>query len=217
MASSLHSLPVVWSFRQFHSIVKSVKEYPMNDESSAPISDEIWKLCRETKEDIKALFVSQRETDRQMKETDRRLKKLDSLFNGQWGKLMEALVRGDLVPLLNARGIEVNGIAREHERLWRGKQYEYDLIAINGEEVVVVEVKTTLKLKDVERFVRKLEVFKKVCHEYRDKRVYGAIAYLKANEGTERNSEKRGLFVIRAAGSSASIINGKHFKPRVFD
>ena len=58
---------------------------------------------------------SQRETDRLLKQqaadadrrmqvTDRRIRSLDELFNGQWGKLMEALVDGDLIELLNGRG-----------------------------------------------------------------------------------------------------------------
>ena len=61
------------------------------------------KSDRQT-EEIKKLF---RETNRQMKETDRRLKKLDSLFNSQWSKLLESLVEGDLVALLQEQGIMV--------------------------------------------------------------------------------------------------------------
>ena len=174
---------------------------------------ELSDIQKETEKQIKTLTAK---TDKQMEETDRRLRELNDLFTGQWGKLMETLVKGDLVKLLNTRGIEVNGLAKEHERLWKGKQYEYDIIAINGKEVVVVEVKTTLKLRDLEKFIKKLEVFKEVLPEYGDKTVYGAIAYLKANEGAERRSEKRGLFVIRATGSSASIINGEAFSPKVF-
>ncbi len=195
----------------------------MNNQSSAPTFDEVWKLFKETREQIKNLSASQKDTDRQMKETalqmketDRHLNKLDELFTGQWGKLMEALVKGDLIKLLNSRGIKVEGIAKEHERQWNGKPYEYDIIAINGNEVVVVEVKTTLKLKHLKNFTEKLEVFKKVCHEYKDKIIYGAVAYLKADQGTQRNTEKKGLFVIRATGSSASIVNTKNFKPKAF-
>ena len=56
------------------------------------------------------------ETDRTMKgnarEADRRIKYLDTLFTGQWGKLMESLVAGDLVALLQSRGIQVERTAR---------------------------------------------------------------------------------------------------------
>ena len=53
---------------------------------------------------LRELTASQRETDRHMRKTDRRLRKLDELFNGQWGKLIEALVTGDL----NRRDIAVH-------------------------------------------------------------------------------------------------------------
>ena len=157
-----------------------------------------------------------KETDRQMKETDRRLKKLDDLFNGQWGKLMESLVKGDLIKLLNQRNIEVQRFAVETEALFQGKEYEYDIVAINGEEVVVVEVKTTLRMRDLDHFISKLKMFKKIWYEYADKKIYGTVAYLKANEGTDRNAQRKGLFVIRATGNSASITNNKNFKPKIF-
>ena len=55
------------------------------------------------------LGESQKETDRSLKEsnllTDRRLKKLDDLFTGQWGKLIETLVEGDLIKLLKEKNI----------------------------------------------------------------------------------------------------------------
>ena len=44
---------------------------------------------------------------RQTRAADRRMDELDKLFNGQWGKLMESLVEGDLVGLLQQRGIAV--------------------------------------------------------------------------------------------------------------
>ena len=47
----------------------------------------------------------QQETAARMQETDRRLRGLDELFNSQWGKLIEALVKGDLVRLLQHRDI----------------------------------------------------------------------------------------------------------------
>ena len=150
------------------------------------------------------------------KESQKRIRELNELFTGQWGKLMESLVEGDLIRLLKGRNIDVDRLLRETSCLREGLEYEFDLIAINGHEIVVVEVKTTLRLKDVDTFIEKLGKFKQVWPEYGDRILYGAIAYLKENEGAARNSEKRGLFVIRATGSSASIINKKEFKPKEF-
>ena len=42
-------------------------------------------------------------------ETDRKIKELNTLFTSQWGKLIESLVAGDLINLLNQSDIAVNG------------------------------------------------------------------------------------------------------------
>ncbi len=156
------------------------------------------------------------ETAQQMKETDRRLKKAEDLFTTQWGRLMESLVDGDLVPLLQARGIDVHETHRRTSGRLNGEHYEFDILAVNGEEVVVVEVKTTLRPEDVTRFLAKLGRFKEWSSSYRDHRVFGAVAFLEADSNVIRQAERRGLFVIRATGSSASILNPPDFKPRVF-
>ena len=54
---------------------------------------------------------------------------------------METLVDGDLIKLLGERGITVdytfNNLKRDHD----GRTWEIDILAANGTEVVVVEVK----------------------------------------------------------------------------
>ena len=98
----------------------------------------------------------------------------------------------------------------------RKKHREIDIIAKNGREIVVVEVKTTLKSEDIKRFLNILQYFTQLLPEYKDKKVYGAVAYLRTEEQSAKYAEKQGLFVIRATGNSSSIINKKDFKPKVF-
>ena len=156
------------------------------------------------------------ETDRRMKETDRRLKKAEDLFTTQWGRLMESLVRGDLVALLNERGIEVERTLQRVESRRGGRHFEVDILAVNGREVVVVEVKTTLRSEGVTKFLSKLSEFLDWCAEYRGRRILGAVAYLDGAESVTKYAERSGLFVIRATGNSASILNEPGFKPRAF-
>ena len=178
-------------------------------EKSAQETEKIKKLIAETAR-------RQEETDRQMKETDRRLKKTDELFNSQWGKLVESLVEGDLVALLNARGIEVESTHPRVSGRRNGEHYEFDILAINGGEVVVVEVKTTLRSEDVTHFLEKLARFTEYEPVWKGKKIFGAVAYLKSDANVQAYAERQGLFVIRATGSSASIINRTDFRPRVF-
>ena len=96
------------------------------------------------------------------------------------------------------------------------RRWEFDIVAINGAEVVVVEVKTTLRVPDVDRFVGRLNEFPELMPEYASRRIYGAVAYLKAYQESDVRAERLGLFVIRATGSSASITNREEFTPRTF-
>ena len=158
-----------------------------------------------------------REEEKQRKkEVDKEMKALRGLFTSQWGKLMESLVEGDLVGLLSGCGVAVHSI---HPRVYgrrNGTHYEFDIVAGNGDEVVVVEVKTTLKSEQVTEFLEKLQRFTVYEPLYRGKRIYGAVAYLKADSSVTLYAERQGLFVIRATGSSASIVNDDEFVPRVF-
>ena len=164
---------------------------------------EVWAILRELAES--------------RKETDRRLRKLDELFTGQWGKLMEALVEGDLSTLLNRRGIRVDHTVSNPRKEHGARRWEIDILAVNGDEVVVVEVKTTLKVSHVDHLLGLLREFTELMPEYGSRRIHGAVAYLKADESSARYAERQGLFVIRATGSSASIVNHEDFTPRRFD
>ena len=180
-----------------------------NGDRNEATPQEVWSMLRE-------LTASQRETDRHMRETDRRLRKLDELFNGQWGKLIEALVTGDLIRLLNRRDIAVHHLSTNLELNHAGRKWEIDILAMNGEELVAVEVKTTLKVRDVGHFLDTLRHVPRILPDYADRAIYGAVAYLKADEAADTYAERQGLFVIRATGSSASITNREDFRPRTF-
>ncbi|MCY4644005.1 MAG: hypothetical protein OXB88_05250 [Bacteriovoracales bacterium] len=164
---------------------------------------------QELKESIKELRESQKETDRQLKETDNR-------FNSQWGKLIESLVEGDIVRHFSKRGLKVQGTSQRIKKFFEGQEHEFDILVHNGDELVVIEVKTTLKVEKVDHFIGKLKNFKKAFSEYADKKIYGAVAYIVADEESDKYSQRKGLFVIRATGNSSTIVNPKSFRPASF-
>lgn len=177
----------------------------------------------EIREILRDLAIAQKETDAKFKETDAKFKETDkrikdafNLFEGQWGKLMESLVEGDLVRLLRERDIDIHQTSQRIKGSRDGHNFEFDIIAHNGDEIVVVEVKTTLRVKSVQHFLDKLSHIHSWIKAYADCRVYGAIAYLKAEENSDVFAENEGLFVIRATGNSASIVNPTGFQPRLF-
>ena len=171
---------------------------------------------KEFRERQEATDRQMQETARQMLETDRRLRKAENMFTSRWGRFLESLVEGDLVPLLKERGIAVERTLRNMTGRRNGEHFEVDIVVANGVEVVVVEVKTTLRPKSVKRFLAKLGQFREWCPEYRRHTIFGAVAYLKADAAVCVHAERQGLFVIRATGNSATITNEPDFRPRAF-
>jgi hypothetical protein len=186
-----------------------------------PTLDDVWRLFQETDRQFKETDRKFQETERLIKEsaeeTDRKFKQLEKLFTSQWGRLMEALVEGDLVPLLTQRGISVSDTStRLKGKRPDGGNYEFDIIAHNGAEMVVVEVKTRLRPDDVKDFLYKLDHIKSWIPRYAHNRIYGAMAWLTADAGAETMVENRGLLSIRATGDSASIVNTAEVRPRAW-
>ena len=161
-----------------------------------------------------------------LQELTKNLNEASGNFNNKWGKFLENLVKGDLVKLLSERNIKVDRI---QPRLVisdpnRRKVGDFDLVAMNGKEIVAVEVKTTLTKEKVEKFMNKLKMFKTYFPEYRDRVVYGGVAFLCEPESEEaahaaEYAEESGLFVILSPGGEANMStmsNSKDFKPKSF-
>jgi len=129
---------------------------------------------------------------------------------------MESLVEGDLVRLLRRQNVQINDTSTWRKGSRDGKSYEFDIIAHNGEEIVIVEVKTTLGVGLVDKFIKQLHRAKRYMPEYGGHTVLGAVAYLRAEEASDRYVQSQGLFVIRATGDSAVIVNTEDFRPRKF-
>ncbi len=209
--------------------------------ATAPTPDEIWAILREVSASLDKTAAAQKKGRQEMaefrarqkeiaarqdadheklmqeiKETSKQIKKTDALFNTQWGRLMESLVDGDLVPLLNQRGIPVDYTVTNAKKRGRDDNYEYDIIAVNGKEIVVVEVKTTLRVQDVKDFLESLGKVATRMPRFKDNTIYGAMAWLRVDSEADVYAERQGLFVIRATGSSASILNKEDFKPQIF-
>jgi hypothetical protein len=184
---------------------------------------ELRELVKERDKRLEKLFKDTdrrfKETDKQFKETDKKIKELSNLFTTQWGKLVEALVEPGAVNLFRERGIDVRYTARriEVEDEKRRKIAEYDIVLVNDKEVVIIEVKTTVKKEDVDYFLEKLaKVREHLRSLVKDKKVYGAVAGISFDEGVDRYAYRSGLFVLKSEGGIIRIANDPKFKPKVW-
>jgi hypothetical protein len=189
---------------------------------------EIWALFKETdarfKETDHELSLRFKETDkqfketaRQFKETDKKLRKLETLFTGQWGKLIESLAESGIVELLQSRGIEVNSLSRRIYGKKQGRQTEIDFLITNSTELVMGEVKTTLKADDVRHFMKKLKDFSWFFPVYKNFKTYGGMIAVHIDEGVSEFACHQGLFVFKVGGKGTlSLLNDAAFQPKDF-
>ena len=193
---------------------------------------EVWNLLREFQKEnakgFKELRESQGETDLKLKELaefieeqGKNLDKANGNFNNKWGAFIERLIARDLVSLLEEEGIPVKQIT-SRKILYREDKTElgeYDLIAYNGDAIVVTEVKNALTKGKIDKFLKKLESYKKQHLIYSDKKVFGVIGFLESEEDSLDYAESMGLFIIRSPeGKSdmSKIVNQDGFKPKPF-
>ena len=170
--------------------------------------------------------------EKNIKDTENWRVKSKNFVNGridnERGDFVEAIARANLVRLLRGHGVN---ILRVHSNIKDEGQskYEVDAIAINGEEVVFVETKTTLSVHKVKRFIEKtLLRIREEFPEYKDRKIYGAVAFLESKKDKDPRKDEdvgqeaaqyaleQGLFVISVAGDSAHMLNDKSFKPKAF-
>ncbi|MFN8455223.1 MAG: DUF3782 domain-containing protein [Anaerolineae bacterium] len=171
---------------------------------------EVWQLFKETDAKFK-------ETDAKFKETDKKINQLSGLFSSQWGKLLEALVQPAALRLFQERGIQVHYVYQRVKSQLDGETLELDLLLENSTEVVVLEIKSTLKVSDVTDFLADVNQFLHFFPRYRSYRVYAGVAGLSIEEEADRYAYRQGLFVLGLTGEGVvQIKNGLDFRPRNF-
>ena len=177
---------------------------------------EVWRILKENSKAQKENQEGFKELREGLKELREAIKKTDGKVGSHWGQLVEALVEGGLVKLLTRRGIPIERTFSNIDGKFNNKDYEFDILAVNGSCAVVVEVKTTLRPEDIGQFIDKLKDFREAFPEYKDKTIHGAMAYIKSHKSCNTHAHRQGLFVIKAVGDSSTIVNEEGFIPRKF-
>ena len=101
------------------------------------------------------------------------------------GEIVETIARENIARLLQDYGIDVNHVHGNIKDV-KNRKWELDAVAVNGEEVVVVETKATLTCGDVHAFIEnRLKNVREYLPGIEDKKVYGAVAYFRAKDSAK--------------------------------
>ena len=181
------------------------------------------KQAEERKKEAEERKRQEREKTEEQKKWEEELKAYRKEFNqfmgrtgNQWGDLGENLIKGSLVKRLNERGIKIDRVIQDYPA---SHIAEFDFIALNGTEAVVIEVKCSLNRGDVYKFLKRLKKVQKICPDLKlkEKKIYGAVAFLtKATKKSREAAKKEGLFLISGTGDTI-IESPKNFKPKLIE
>jgi len=173
------------------------------------------KQISQQSKNFENLLLKEREERNQSRiEFDKKLGEL----SGSWGKFVAEMVKPKIVELFKEKGIEIETTIQSVEGFKNGqKYYEIDLLLINTNVAVVVEIKSSLSVDDVNEHLERLEKIKKIAPKRIDLSrvtIYGAIAGMIVEGEADKYAYKKGLFVLRQKGNIVEIVNDFKFKPK---
>ena len=196
-------------------------QFPMPE--NAITLDDIYALFRESKQQRKEYQQDFEQRQRTYEKEIADLRHIVAQTNKQvaglssrWGEFVENLVKPAAAQLFREQGIDVHHTALRVDAQDSQGSLEIDILVENTNEVVAIEVKSHLEVRDVKRFLQTLERFKIAFPKYQDYKLYGAVAGIKIDERSDIYATQEGLFLIEPAGDSVIIANSQKVKPRIW-
>jgi hypothetical protein len=191
-------------------------------------ADGVWQLLAEVtaaqKETERLLKEQSEETNQRSKEADERSKETDCQIRevskqidnlgGKWGQFVETMVAPACETLFLNRGITAYEVSQMVKKRLDDKTLEIDVMVANEDDVLIVKVKSSLGVDDINELIEDLAQFRIFFPEHDQKQLYGAVAGIEIEEGADKYAYRQGLFVLAQAGETVSILNNSEFQPK---
>ena len=194
-------------------------------ENSRETREEHREFQRSLKEQGAEFDRRMQEADRRMQEAGRKMQERDAEYarrakatnrkigelTGSLGRVIERMVSGhNIIKQFQDLGYVISSYSRNktfgHD-LSKGNQGEIDLFLENGDVAILVEVKTTLKAKNVGSLMDKLERFRRDADAKGDKRRFiGAVAGAVVEGDAKEVAHENGMYVIVQSGKAMEIL-----------
>ncbi|MDR2630550.1 MAG: hypothetical protein LBC60_06485 [Spirochaetaceae bacterium] len=191
------------------------------DPNDPPTFEKVWKMFQETDRKFQETDRKFQETREQMKEEERKLreqmketdKRVGELTN-RFGDMVEHMVVPNLLAKFKTLGFTFEVATRDYKIAdeKNGIFVEVDAFLQNGDKVMIVEIKATPTIKDINEQVKRMEKMRKYAdlrgaNGIRDTRKYlGAIAGVVMSDSIKNHALKNGFFVVIPSGDTFNII-----------
>jgi hypothetical protein len=189
---------------------KAIAETQQAHKETEKAIAETQQAHKETEKAIAETQQAHKETEKAIKETQKNIGGL----NRTLGSLVEHILTPGLPKKFKKLGYSFNRIATY--KFAEGVYAQIDGMLENGEQAIAVEVKTTLRLFDIDDHLIRMEKIRKYADEHGDKRQFmGAMAATITDEATKNYALKKGLFVIEPSGEDVKVTKPEK-EPRVW-
>lgn len=163
------------------------------------------------------------DTDKAIKESNKAMKELRQQIGGianKFGSFTEGLALPSMTKILSKQfGMTtINPSVRVWDK--SGNEHEIDVLAYaNGEinTAFIVEVKSHLREEGIEQLLKQCRDFPVLFPELADKKLYGILAAVDANQQLQQKVLAQGLYFAKIHGDQFSLCVPKDFKPFCFN
>jgi hypothetical protein len=177
---------------------------------------------KDFKDEMKDFKDEMLDFKQEMREETRRFnKQLGEIANKQ-GRIAEDLVAPSIGRIVReithspCEETEYEAVrVRTHHRI-SGERREFDVLAICGEYVLIVETKITLTPEKVDGFVELMEDIRNYFPNYESRKMIGGLATLYADTSIVTYASRNGILVLAVGDDLLDIQNGPVFRPREF-
>jgi DNA repair exonuclease SbcCD ATPase subunit len=207
-------------------IKENAAEADRRFKESAEESD---KRFKEIAEQMKENAERFKETEKLMKENAERFKETEKLLKETGRQLGDVHNRlGELVEHITVPNILQKDKPLGHKLTYVRKRCEFmdknfrliaeaDILLINGEYIMIIEVKTVLKVKDVDDHLKRLERIRcEACPPDESHKLIGSVAGAVVDEAVKRYAHKKGLYVLEQSGDTLKLDVPEGFNPRMW-
>ncbi len=166
---------------------------------------------RISRDEVEADFARIRKTLDEIamthQETEKTLNKAIGNLSNTFGLLIEHIMTPDLPHKFEQFGFTFNRVTTIKWAKGDGNIYtEIDGLVENGTQAIVVEVKTTLRRKDVDDHLQRMERVRIYADNHGDNRAFfGALAGAIIDQDTKKYALSNGFFVIEPSGEDVKV------------
>jgi len=187
--------------------------------------EKVWAMFQESdrrmeeqrKETEKIMRESAEQVNLQMKETDRKIGELSNRF----GELAEHLVAPAIHKRFNELGYHFSAAAEGGYKIRDISSdkilAQVDILLENDDFIMAIEVKATVRIKDIEHHIKRLEILKEYRSKRRDTRIIrGAIAGAIFGDAEKKAVVEAGFYALVQSGDTMKLEIPEDFVPREF-